>query len=278
MRENTARFTPSRLKARLRRLLVSLEYRTGIVVFRRDPLVPPSWLHCIGDGDYAEIGEEFFRYFTEIAGLKPHERVLDVGCGTGRMARPLTKYLTDGSYDGLDIVEPSIKWCQKTYTPRFRNFHFHFTDIHNKAYNRSGTCQAAQYRFPFNDSSFDLVFLTSVFTHMLPADMENYLREIKRVLKPGGRCLITYFLLNAASLKLIEAHASTINFKGELGGCRVDNMEVPEAAVAYDENRIRELYEKYKMSILEPVRYGTWCGWKDGLSYQDIVVASRLVS
>lgn len=69
------------LKAVLRRVLVSIEYRTGIVVFRRDSLVPPSWLHCIGDGDYAATGEEFFRYFTEIAGLKPHERVLDVGCG-----------------------------------------------------------------------------------------------------------------------------------------------------------------------------------------------------
>jgi len=63
---------------------------------------------------------------------------------------------------------------------------------------------------------------------MLPPDMENYLREITRVLKPGGRCLITNFLLNAASLKLIEEHASTIDFKGELDECREGNMEVPE--------------------------------------------------
>lgn len=278
MREIIAPFIPSRLKAGLLRALVSLEYRTGIVPFWRDPLVPPAWLHCIGDSDYAATGEEFFCYFAEIAGLKPHERVLDVGCGTGRMAWPLTRYLTDGSYDGLDIVDPSIEWCQKTYTPRFPNFHFHFSDIYNKAYNPNGACQASAYRFPFNDSSFDLVFLTSVFTHMLPPDMENYLREITRVLKPGGRCLITYFLLNAASLKLIEEHAGTINFKGELGGCRVDNTEVPEAAVAYEENKIRELYEKYKMSILGPVRYGTWCGRKDRLSYQDIVVATKLVN
>lgn len=162
------------------------------------------------------------------------------------MARPLTRYLPDGSYDGLDIVAPSIEWCQKTYTPRFPNCQFHFTDIYNKAYNPNGTCRASEYRFPFADSIFDLVFLTSVFTHMLPPDMENYLREITRVLKLGGRCLITYFLLNAGSLKLIEEHASTIDFKGELQGYRVNNLEVPEAAVAYDENKIRELCEKYK--------------------------------
>ena len=81
--------------------------------------MPPPWLHCVGDGGDSdtEIGKEFFRYFTEIAGLKPHERVLDIGCGTGRMARPLTSYLTSGSYDGLDIVANSINWCQKTYAP-----------------------------------------------------------------------------------------------------------------------------------------------------------------
>lgn len=238
--------------------------------------MPPPWLHCVGDGGDSdtEIGKEFFRYFTEIAGLKPHERVLDIGCGTGRMARPLTSYLTSGSYDGLDIVANSINWCQKTYTPRFPNFHFHFRDIYNKAYNANGTCQASEYGFQFDDKYFDLVFLTSVFTHMLPPDMENYLHEVARVLKPGGRCLITYFLLNAGSLELIERGASTIDFKDKLQGCRISSIEVPETAVAYSENRIRELYEVLKMNILEPVQYGTWCGRKVGLSYQDIVVAS----
>ena len=38
---------------------------------------------------------------------------------------------------------------------------------------------------------------------MLSADMENYLKQIARVLKPGGRCLITYFLLNPESAKLM---------------------------------------------------------------------------
>ena len=183
MRRIIARFIPSGLKAGLRTALVSLAPRTDRDASRHDPLVPPKWLHCVGDGDYVQIGEEFLYHFTEIAGLQPHERVLEVGCGTGRMARPLTKYLTGGSYDGIEIVSPSINWCRKTYTPRFRNFHFHFTDIYNKAYNPNGSQLASDYRFPFEDSAFDFVFLTSVFTHMLPADMENYLNEVTRVLK-----------------------------------------------------------------------------------------------
>ncbi len=57
------------------------------------------------------------------------------------------------------------------------------------------------------------VLLTSVFTHMLPQDMDNYLSEVARVLKPDGRCLITYFLLNPESLALIDAEESSFNFQ-----------------------------------------------------------------
>jgi SAM-dependent methyltransferase len=278
MKESTARSIPDLVKAGIRRALVSLAYRTGTDLLPREPLIPPPWLHCVGHGDYTSTGEEFFRYFTELAGLKPNGHVLDVGCGTGRMARPLTNYLTEGSYDGLDIVNESIDWCQEAYTRSFPNFQFHFTDIYNKVYNPGGTCKASEYRFPFADSSFDLVFLTSVFTHMMPADLENYLREIVRVMKPGGRCLITYFLLNDGSLKLIDAGVSGIAFEHDLNGCRVKSLDVPEAAVAYTEDRIRDLYAKGGLAISEPVRYGIWCGRENGLSFQDIVIANKVVS
>jgi SAM-dependent methyltransferase len=191
------------------------------------------------------------------------------------MARPLTRYLKGGSYDGIDIVAPSIKWCQETYAHRYPNFHFHFTDIYNKAYNPAGNYRASDYHFPLDASSFDFVFLTSVFTHMLPEDIDNYLSEVARVLKQSGRCLITYFLLTPDSSILIEAKASSIDFRYAMQGCRVKNKDVPEDAVAYDESKIRELYEKHGLNISEPIHYGSWCGRKDALSYQDIVVASK---
>ena len=62
----------------------------------------------------------------------------------------------------------------------------------------------------------------------------------------------------------------------QLPGGRVKNKEVPEDAVAYDESKIRELYEKHVTEHFgaDPLRVW-WCGRKDALSYQDIVVASK---
>jgi len=221
------------------------------------------------------VGEEFFRYFVDLCELKPDDRVLDVGSGTGRVARPLTRYLKGGSYDGIDIVAPSVQWCQRTYASRYPNFRFHFADIYNKAYNPDGKCKATEYHLPFETSSFDFVFLTSVFTHMLPQDMEHYLSEVVRVLEPGKRCLITYFLINPAARKLIDEGFSHYSFKYELLGCRVESADTPEAVVAYNESAVRALYAKCGLNITEPVLYGTWCKKRDGLSWQDMIIATK---
>jgi ubiquinone/menaquinone biosynthesis C-methylase UbiE len=275
IKQRIIRLIPDRLRTPLCGLYQSVQYRVGVRWGGRDPLIPPASLHSVGSPDYVAVGEEFFHYFVELCGLKPHDRVLDVGSGTGRMARPLTRYLHGGSYDGIDIVAPSVRWCQRTYTPRYPNFHFHFADLYNKAYNANGKYQAAEYRFPFAASSFDFVFLTSVFTHMLPQDMEHYLAEVARVLKRDGRCLVTYFLLNPDAWQLINAGVSEHNFKYELPGCRVESVATPEAVVGYDERIVRGLYAKYRLHIAEPILYGRWCQRPDGLSWQDMVIATK---
>ena len=98
---------------------------------------------------------------------------------------------------GIDIAKAGIEWCADKITPRLPNFRFQLIDVYNKHYNQQGACPASQYRFPFEDNTFSFVMLGSVFTHMLPDDLSNYLSEVYRVLEKGGRCLISYFLLNA---------------------------------------------------------------------------------
>lgn len=251
----------------------SIDYLVG----RRDEMTPPKRMTAtIGGGDFKAIGREFLRYFIELGELKPTDRVLDVGCGVGRMAVPLTQYLhREGGYEGFDICHDEVGWCIERISPKYPNFYFQVAEIYNKKYNAKGKYVASEYRFPYDDDCFDFVFLTSVFTHMLPQDVQRYLSEVSRVLKVGKKCLITFFLLNGESSKLLEAKVSSRSFGFELEGCRVKNRTLPESEVAYYEQYIREAYRKHKLTLVEPIRYGSWCGRSHYLSYQDIIVAIK---
>ncbi len=114
-----------------------------------------------------------------------------------------------------------------------------------------------------------------MFTHLLPDEVENYLSEVRRVLVSGGRCLASFFLLNEESLGCLRSGSSTINFRHDFGEYRTKNARRPEAAIAYPEGFIRNLYAEHELSIAEPIHYGSWPGRKDFLSYQDIVVALK---
>ena len=192
------------------------------------------------------------------------------------MAVPLTEYLTaKGSYEGFDIVPEAIRWCRRAIGRRHPNFGFKVADLYNKTYNPGGRYHAHEFPFPYPDGSFDFVILTSVFTHLLPRDTDHYLAEISRVLVPGGRMFGTFFLLNEESLRLIAGGKSERAFAHELPDCRVDNLHVPEDAVAYDEAFILGLVARHGLSIPGPIRYGKWCGRTPWTSFQDIVVAVK---
>jgi len=262
----------SRLRHALRHrllLAVTLVRHEADRLRSRDPLMPPSTLHSVGLGDFRRVGDDLFRLLTELGGLRPDDRVLDIGCGTGRVARPLAGYLGTGSYDGLDIVRRSIAWCRRAYR-QFPNFRFHHADILNRAYNPGGAVPAADYRFPFADESFDLVVLTSVFTHMLPDDTRHYLREIARLLAPGGRVLMTAFLLDEATRRSIAAGRADFSFGHDLGGCSVERADIPEAAVGYDREAFAGMLAEAGLSASRSCP-GSWRG-SDGVSYQDILI------
>jgi SAM-dependent methyltransferase len=246
-------------------------------------LVPPASM--IFDGsrsqdDFVAVGDRFTKYFLiGHAGLKPDERVLDLGSGIGQKARVLAAYLSErGSYEGLDIVEAGITWCAERYS-KYTNFHFQLADVYSSHYNALSKHRACEYALPYDDTEFDLVFLASVFTHMLPADMENYFTEISRVLKPGSRCVISYFLLGPESLRRVGAGLNTIKipFRYECDAelCLVADTSSPETTVAHEEQYVRALYERNGLSMTE-ITYGSWCGRREFINFlQDVIIAVK---
>lgn len=235
--------------------------------------LPPWWLRDVGGSDFKATGEEFLRLFIQVGGLQPDERVLEIGCGSGRMAIPLTGYMSRaGLYVGMDITRPTIVWCQRHISRRYPNFHFLHADLYNKRYNPTGRYHARDYTFPFKNQSFDFIFLTSVFTHMLPEDTAHYLRQIARMLHQDGRAFFTFFLLNDEQQRLAKQGRNDIHFDYGPGFYRTRDPIVPESAVAYDESYILDMLAECGLALQQPIHYGSWSGREDGLSYQDILI------
>jgi len=268
---------PLGLRRPLRRLWLRALGRLNDALSPKEKMVPwKVYSRTIGGGDFERVGVRYLQRFVEIGELKPNDRVLDVGCGVGRMAVPLTSYLSpEGSYRGFDVVEEGVRWCTRRITPRYGTFHFDHVDVYNKHYNPGGTLTADTFDFPYTDNSFDFVFLISVFTHLLPRDMKNYLSEVARVLSPGGRAFITYTLLNDEILQSIERGESHLPYVHLGNGYRTVEPDEPETGVAFYESDVRTLYSKLGLEIIEPIRFGSWSG-RESDSHQDIVVARKI--
>ncbi len=228
-------------------------------------------INTIG-GVFLPVGLEFLAYLVNYAHLKPTDHILDIGCGVGRMAYTLAYYLEPtAKYEGFDIVENLIQWNQDNITPQFPNFHFQKVNIQNTWYNPTGNIAAQDFQFPYADASFDVIFLTSVFTHLRGYETAHYLDEIKRVLKPGGRCLFTCFLITAESQELIDAGKSSQNLIHNLGDCLTSSLENPELAIGFPESFVESLISDRGFSLLSK-NYGSWCGRQEFTTYQDMVV------
>lgn len=236
---------------------------------QRQLVAPLKLRHTLGQ-DQEYNGDALVQSLRDLCRLQPQEKILDVGSGCGRIALSLTKYLNKkGSYQGLEIVKEFVDWCQENISSSYPNFRFTHANICNSSYNPKGTFKASQYRFPYDDKSFDVVILSSVFTHMLLEDLENYLSEISRVMKNGGRCWISYFLLDTESQRFTNENRTRVSFV-DMGGYFVADLKIPESAVAYKEEMIIRLYERNMLEIIPPIHYGS--------GGQDLIVAKKRVS
>jgi SAM-dependent methyltransferase len=171
--------------------LKSLPARLADPARRREPW---AFVHNVGDGDYVVVGAQLLGNLKDYAGLKPSDRVLDIGCGNGRVAEQLAPFLRGGSYVGFDLSKAGIAACRRRFAGR-PHMAFEHLDVWNGEYNATGRMPEADVVFPAVDASIDLAFATSVFTHMRMPGLRRYLAESARVLAPGGRLAFTAFAL-----------------------------------------------------------------------------------
>lgn len=107
-------------------------------------------------------------------GLRDGMSVLDLGCGSGRLAHALGKAMKI-DYCGIDIIEDLLAYA-RTKAPESYRFILH-----------------RALSLPVPDKSVDVACAFSVFTHLLPAEIYLYLEHMRRVLKDEGRVVFSFF-------------------------------------------------------------------------------------
>lgn len=264
---------PPRWRRTVRRLLYLPSDLVDRARGRRQAMVPPRGLTSVGAGDFKATGEQYLTYLQTHCGLTPSSRMLDLGCGIGRMGVPMAAFLDGGTYDGLDVSAPDIRWCRRHLSRRHPHLRFHHVDVFHREYNPAGKLRAVDVLLPFADRSFDVVLASSLFTHLLAPEAAHYLREIARVLAVGGTAFLTFFLLNDEARAQIDAGACGLKFQHARGDAFLHDPANPEAAVAYDESFVLELCRQSGLEVPGEPLYGCWCCRPEFTSYQDILLA-----
>jgi SAM-dependent methyltransferase len=243
--------------------------------------LPPEHLRLYvgpgGDRWFAKIGKTLVESLEQQGGLTEQDDVLDIGCGSGRVALPLTRLLSrESRYEGFDISAEAIEWCRDNITPKYPNFTFHHADLANTHYNPDGKLNAATFSFPYGNASFDFAFATSLFTHMLPAGIDRYVAEVSRVLRPGGRFLATAFCWNSDVAERAARGEVQVSFPVEHGSYRTASDDL-EAVVAYDEQDLLNRLQAGGLHLAGEIHRGSWVSKRESSnpSFQDVIVLRK---
>lgn len=176
------------------------------------PLPPLIYQSLVCGPGTESTFEEVGRWLVDL--LKRYRMVgagtvfLDVGCGCGRVARFLMAEPI-ASYTGIDRHPGMIAWCALELVPRDSRFCFEHIAVRS-AYSiwdgSPGEIDADCFVFPYATEHFNSVLLASVFTHMPLHEIRHYLREVKRVLRPGGKVLLSAFFSDTGPSRMHDVN------------------------------------------------------------------------
>jgi len=158
-------YLPDRLSQRLRGTPVPSGKLIYLIAQHRNPDI---FLRT-GEVSKKQIHDMLKRNGVEIGNLKA---ILDFGCGVGRVIRHW-KTLNGPEVYGTDYNPVLIEWCQRHLT--FAQF----------------KCNTLGAKLEYEDEKFDLIYALSVFTHLPEELAQAWLKELARVLRPGGYLYLT---------------------------------------------------------------------------------------
>ncbi|MDG5813847.1 class I SAM-dependent methyltransferase [Chitinispirillales bacterium ANBcel5] len=191
------------------------------------------------DEYYLKSSENEARRLVEVLGCSENSKVLDVGCGQGRLPIGLLRIMSNLHYTGMDVNQKAIDWCNRYIAKSHPTFLFKHLDIYNERYNKQGKKTDEGYKLDTEDKSVDIVYLYSVFSHLEENDMRAYLSNFARVLKRDGKVFFTTFVEK-------DVPDITINppdYRLKISG--------PLHIVRYNKDYLFSIVEEYGFSIIK---------------------------
>lgn len=179
-----AKRVPSSLRERVKRTLVPASPASGPAGDRYERLYEQQGATLpatvsVGDGDFDLIGRIELALLIQ-EGLRPDHTVVDFGCGTGRLAIHLVPFLDGGHYIGIDIARSMLERAGRLLDERAAPSRC-----------RTEWVKQTSPQFALPDDCVDFMCAFSVFTHMEHEDSYRYLLDARRVVRPGGRFLLS---------------------------------------------------------------------------------------
>jgi SAM-dependent methyltransferase len=183
-----------------------------------DVPIPPAELIELTQGNhdgeqYKRLGYRFYRHLLDVIGRyrdpRSFRRILDWGCGSGRIA---ANFLAESEVEalvGCDVNAPAIAWCQENLTAA----KFHVTG-------RDPPLPAA-------DGEFDLILSLGVVGGFAPAKFAEWLPELKRVLRPKGLVLMSVQGEFAAAVRFPQDALAELARQGYFNGSQYDEKHPP---------------------------------------------------
>jgi ubiquinone/menaquinone biosynthesis C-methylase UbiE len=148
--------------------------------------------------------------------------ILDVGCGGGRTIQKLAAIATDGHVSGVDYASGSVAVSRSKNAELIKS-------------GRVDIREASVSQLPFPDASFDLA--TAVETQYYWPDLVNDMKEVRRVLKPGGRLIVIAETYKGGRLDQFKGPAMRLLKSTQLSA---DDQRELFLSAGYDDVRIIE--------------------------------------
>jgi SAM-dependent methyltransferase len=230
--------------------------------------------------DFLEVGCVMLRELLRTTQLTPASSVLEIGSGLGRVAYPLALYLDGGRYAGLEIVSDSVQFCLEHVsplaTPQTR-FEFMHLDCYNEFYNPGARSRLRELEFP-DLGEFDLVFMSSVCTHLDDEDLRLYIRHVANWMRSGGEFMATFFLIDSAAEQKLSSARTLCGVPFDMTAPGPDfylDAQRSAVAVGYRTGYVEGLLAAAGLNV-KSIELGRWSGVeRTYFGYQDLLVATK---